>query len=147
MAVIPDLLGFEITVCVDGTPLPEYADDEPEEETLPVTFGETPAAKSISKYIESETDQEFAIGLTISSPFKVDCPSLGFSLLIDGVRIAKTIFRGSHYGLDRPWSCFMDGIRVGLARTLMPLKFSTIETCESPSATSQGPPPRFSGQG
>jgi hypothetical protein len=113
---------------------------------LSVTREGLPPRKSISKYIESETDREFAIGLTISSLFKLDCPSLGFSLLIDGVRVAKTIFRGSYNGLDKPWSCFMDGIRVGPARTLMPLKFSKIETCESPSATYQGPPPRFVGQ-
>jgi hypothetical protein len=143
MAVIPDLLGLEITVCVDGTPLTEYEDDEPRGQALSVTREGIPAGKSISKYIESETDREFAIDLTISNPFKLDCPSLGFSLLIDGVRVAKTIFRGSHHGLDKPWSCFMDGIRVGPARTLMPLMFSKIETCESLSATYQGPPPRF----
>jgi hypothetical protein len=143
MAVIPDLLGLEITVCVNGTPLTEYEDDEPRGQAFPVTREGIPAGKSISKYIKSETDREFAFGLKISSPFKLDCPSLGFSLLIDDMRVAKTIFRGSYNGLDKPWSCFMEGIRVGPARTLMPLKFSKIETCEPPSATYQGPPPRF----
>jgi hypothetical protein len=146
MAVIPDLLSLEITVCVNGTPLTEYEDDEPQGQTLSVTHEGIPAVKSISKYIESETNREFAIGITISSTFKLDCPSLGFSLLIDGVRVAKTISRGSYNGLDKPWSCFMDGIRVGPARTLMPLMFSKIETCESLSAAYQGPPPRFACQ-
>jgi hypothetical protein len=129
MAIIPDLPGLEVTVCVNGTALTEYADDQPLAQVLPITLQERPATKAMSKYVESGTDQEFAIGLTISSLFKLDCPSLGFSLLVDGVRVTKTIFRGSQYGLDKPWSCFMDGRRVGPARTLMPLKFSKIETC------------------
>lgn len=36
MAVLPDLPGIEVTVCVDGEPLEEYDNDDDEIETDPV---------------------------------------------------------------------------------------------------------------
>ena len=31
MAILPDLPGVEVTICVDGRPLSEYLDDEDDE--------------------------------------------------------------------------------------------------------------------
>ena len=49
MAVLPEVPGLKVEVCVDGSPLQEYDDDEPAQ------------ANTVTKYIEAVSDANFCI--------------------------------------------------------------------------------------
>lgn len=66
MAIFPDVAGVEVTVLMNGVAMKEYNDDE-EVETNGDELSQYQTSKTVSKYIESETDQEFSIEVSPSS--------------------------------------------------------------------------------
>lgn len=89
MAIQDHVPGLEVAVCINGKPLEEYDNDE-EEEAKPGLQSEAfryQAARTVTKYIESVSDQEFAIQLTIGPPFKMDYACLSIDVHIDGKKV------------------------------------------------------------
>ena len=75
--VVPDFHpGFKFEVVVDGEPLREYDDNN--EEIKAGEVDEYKASRTISKYIEAVTGQEFSIRLSLGKPYEMDCPILCF---------------------------------------------------------------------
>jgi hypothetical protein len=96
MAILESLPGLEVTVCMDGQPLEEYDDNEEEE------VGETPvaqyqAAKTVSKYIESASEKEFSINITLGTAFTMDFESLMAPIRMDGKFVAGPVMLKKRY--------------------------------------------------
>lgn len=89
MAIQDDTPGLEVVVCIDGKPLEEYDNDE-EEEMKPGLDPEVmkyQAARTVTKYIESVSDQGFVIQINLGPPFKMDYACLSMDVHIDGNRV------------------------------------------------------------
>ena len=109
MAVLDALEGIEVTICVDGQALHEYNDDDIEAKAEAV--GAHQASKTVSKYIEAATGKEFAIKLTVKSPYKMDCPTLSFSCRVDGMKVEKRILRKTNYKSASGFDSVVNGLR------------------------------------
>jgi hypothetical protein len=95
MAIQDNIPGLEVTVCIDGKPLEEYDNDE-EEEAKPGLDPEVmkyQAARTVTKYIESVSDQEFIIQIKLAPPFKMDYACLSTSVQIDGRKVASPLIQ------------------------------------------------------
>jgi hypothetical protein len=101
MAIQDDTPGLEVVVCMDGKPLEEYDNDEEEEAKPGLQTGvmKYQAARTVTKYIESVSDQEFIIQCNLAPPFKMDCACLWIEVRIDGRKLASTLILKS-YNLD-----------------------------------------------
>lgn len=132
MAVISALRGIQVTIRVNGNPLPEYEDDEDGEEGSRGPDRITPKHK-VSKYIESTEGQEFGIGFSVSHPYEMDCPALEFTLTVDGQKFAGRIIEKSEYNSRGSWAGSRNGInkgKPGETGIFRAFTFSTIKTCE-----------------
>jgi hypothetical protein len=109
MAVLDALEGIEVSICVDGQALHEYNDDDIEAQAEAV--GAHQASKTVSKYIEAATGKEFAIKLTVKSPYKMDCPTLSFSCRVDGMKVEKRILRKTNYKSASGFEAVVNGLR------------------------------------
>jgi hypothetical protein len=92
MAVLDALPGLNVSIHVDGEPLPEY-EDETEEETPDGDITEYQASGTVCKYVEAMSDKEFCIKITLNSPYKMDCPTLMFRISIDGIHASAPIIK------------------------------------------------------
>lgn len=134
MAIFPKLPGIEVKIVhADGTPFEEYDDDEKEELAIQgesASNGETTiqsAKHCVYKFIESCTDQEFGIRMSIKPQYIPDCPSLRFNAYIDGTFIGGRISQfknGLGFGVS-----IIDGVRT--SQDERPFKFSEISACKS----------------
>ncbi|KAI9047563.1 hypothetical protein LZ554_008279 [Drepanopeziza brunnea f. sp. 'monogermtubi'] len=96
MAVTPWVPGLTIAVCIDGTALHEYDDDE-DVEVKPGLGGEHQASRTTLKYIESTSDKDFVVKVSLGTTFIMDCPAYHFELFIDGKRMYGTVVAQSYY--------------------------------------------------
>jgi hypothetical protein len=112
MAVLKGLEGIEVTICVDGQALQEYNDDEIEVQAGAV--GAYQASKTVSKYIEAATGKEFAIKVTVKSPYKMDCPTLGFPCGVDGMDVSNRCLRKTKYKPASGFETVVNGLRHNL---------------------------------
>jgi hypothetical protein len=124
MAVIDPMPGLEVAVCVDQQPLHEYANDE---------FHARAQLNMVSTYIESETMKEFSIKLVVKEPYTLDCPTLGFQIFVDGVKVREPLLTGKKFErCSRNWETFWGGIKYpteGQNCVLRLFRFSKIDTC------------------
>jgi hypothetical protein len=142
MAIQDHAPGLEVTVCVDGKPLEEYDNDEEEEmrQGLDPEVMKYQAARTVTKYIESVSDQEFIIQINLAPPFKMDCVSLSTSVHIDGRKVASPLIMKS-WNLDKfsgdyvktKFQTRVEGMQVEAPGTagrelLKKFKFAKIET-------------------
>lgn len=127
-------------MCMGGKPLKEYDNDE-EEEMKPGLDPEVmkyQAARTVTKYIESVSDQEFSIRLTLEPPFKMDCACLSIRIYIDGRNlitplIQKSILKFSGDCVATKFQRSIEGMQVeapgNAGRELLKkFKFAKIET-------------------
>jgi hypothetical protein len=92
MAVLDLVPGLEVTICVDSQPLEEYPDDEYEE----VPNGEAEqhkATRTVTRYIESTSEKEFAVHLSAAKGYVMDCDGILWRITIDGKLMDSPIFR------------------------------------------------------
>lgn len=80
MAIAPEHPGLEVTICIDGQPLPEYEDDE-----------EDPAPKTTTKYIEARSDRHFSIVTRFKPPFPTEYHVRAW-LSIDGIGMDRRLW-------------------------------------------------------
>ncbi|KAH9207285.1 hypothetical protein DL95DRAFT_396184 [Leptodontidium sp. 2 PMI_412] len=128
MAILDRVPGLEVTVHVDGQQAQEYDDDEGEPAVLGAV-GWYQAARTVRKYVESISDKEFLVQLSLDRSFKFDCPTLSCELSIDGKIVRSPVIYRKH---QDSFTLDIDGIKTsagdGKRALLKPFKFSKIET-------------------
>jgi hypothetical protein len=97
MAIQDDIPGLEVVVCIDGKPLEEYDNNEEEQAKpgLPSEVFQYQAARTVTKYIESVSDQEFIIQINLAPPFKMDYACLKADIHIDGKWVSSPLIQKS----------------------------------------------------
>jgi hypothetical protein len=125
MAILDELLGIEVAVCIDEQHLQEYVDDE---------FHGRPHVNTISTYIKSETLREFSVKILVKEPYVLNCPTLGFQIIVDGVKVREPLLTQKGFEhCSRKWETFWSGIKYpteGQNCILRPFRFSKIDTCQ-----------------
>lgn len=130
MAIHDDIEGIEVTICMNGEPMPEY-DAEAEQSTNPspiVSLNEDMC--TVSKYIEAVTDQNFSVKFKISPEYTATSHHLGFEVLLDGVRVWEPLIDRMKFEMF-PYSTMVHGAISGERGgngSLRKFKFSEIET-------------------
>jgi hypothetical protein len=130
MAIIPNLPGIEMFICVNGVPLPEYEDDE-DDDSGALRDG-IEAHASIVKYIESTAEQEFSLEYTVAAPHEMTHPTLTFRYMIDGITIGSRVLTKHSYERVEKFTHSSYGQKAGKINgegTIRHYKFSKIETC------------------
>lgn len=88
--------GIEITVLVDGQPLKEY-DCENDHGRKSNCFTPEVLAhqdeRMVTKYVESVTGKNFSIKLKVNLAPELDCPTLGFSVFVNGKWITSPLLK------------------------------------------------------
>ncbi len=142
MAVLAEVPGLEVTIRIDGVDLQEYEDDE-EQEVAGGPIAEYQASRTITKYIESISDKEFAIQIKLLPGFPMTSATLETPIHIDGKLMITPVFQKisfpSSYRYDRvvqPITRSVTGISVLAPGNkdhdlLQKFKFAKIETCEN----------------
>lgn len=132
MAIHGDLEGIEVTICIDGKPVTEYETDNDEIKHNDPVVVIHQANMTVTNYIEATTNKEFTIKIQVQSPYKIDCPRLGFYTTVDGELVLspsmkKQIFeQGKH-----SWSSSILGFAEGTPGEMGIIKkfrFSKINT-------------------
>jgi hypothetical protein len=97
IAIQDDIPGLEVVVCINGKPLDEYDNDEKEaaKPGLPSEVFQYQAARTVTKYIESVSDQEFIIQINLAPPSKMDYACLKTIIHIGGKRVASPLIEKS----------------------------------------------------
>ncbi|KAG4430283.1 hypothetical protein IFR05_014230 [Cadophora sp. M221] len=128
MAILDRVPGLEVKVHINGQPAQEYDDDE-DEQAVPGAVGWYQAARTVRKYVESISDKEFLVQLSLDNSFKFDCPTLSCELSIDGKVVRSPVIYRKH---QESFTLEIDGIKTsagdGKTALLKPFKFSKIET-------------------
>lgn len=119
MAVLEFVPGIEVTVCIDGEPLQEYEDEGAEDDD-----------KSIIRYIEATSDKAFALELRVGPPYVFDCPTLGFTVHVDGKEANSPLLEKKVYLLNKTWTYLVDGVnsRERGRNVIRAFKFSELKT-------------------
>ena len=140
MAIFDLYPGLEVNITIDGVALPEYDDDE-EEAPKPGPVAAYQASKTVTKYIESVSDKEFAIEVKLNPGYVMNCGSLTVSVFIDGQCLnSRSISKRScprHFMGDtavQTLKLAIDGTHVAIPnkpghQLLKKYKFSKILTC------------------
>ncbi|KAL3425107.1 hypothetical protein PVAG01_04388 [Phlyctema vagabunda] len=128
MAIFDFVPGIEVTVCVDGQPLPEFDDDDDSAKLAqahsPQSLEEYCAKRTVSRYVQSIDDKDFTVRCEIRPPYQMDCPGLAIFLEVD------------HRHIDGRWimknganSVEMKGLTTGARGTevFQPIKFTKIK--------------------
>ncbi|KAL3425108.1 hypothetical protein PVAG01_04389 [Phlyctema vagabunda] len=99
MAVLDEVPGVKVQLLIKGRPVKEYENKHEQlkdDDDLQVCE----PAPTITRYVESVTDEEFAIKVAIRKPYKMDCPALACDILMDGVTVRTRVLRKSRYETD-----------------------------------------------
>jgi hypothetical protein len=134
------LPGLEVAVCIDGKPLDEYEDDE-NEEAAPDRVSAWQAARTVTKYVPSESDKQFSILIKVKRNYFMDSPGLDFPIRIDGKWITTPCLTNTRYPRNHKTLVreFIEDVRGATGRTgtsgapgnasiLQRFKFAKIET-------------------
>lgn len=140
MAVLDKVRGLTACVMVDGKPLEEYEDDEDEEERAEDSnAAQYRASRTITKYVESASNKEYAIQINLGRMYHFDSPTLHVDVKIDGKVMARQLiskeFHKMRKNLLDPSETLVEGVYtkpVGSeGRSLLKkFKFSKITLCK-----------------
>jgi hypothetical protein len=137
--------GIEVAILFEGRPLIEYDDLYKEEVSKDENKGEVfnldadaaqhQASRTVTKYIESVSDMEFAIKLSVNSPYEFDvgCDLLCFDIYVDGRKVRAPLLFKTNYTSKNGWSQVINGVRKekGFNSMTQKFKFASIKTSES----------------
>lgn len=114
MSVIDALTGVEVSITTNDIALKEYKDDELDD----------PGTKTV--YIESASNQEFAVRLTVKKGTVCQGNSLAFQVSMDGILVKTPIaLRGDFLHVD--YVIRLQAFE-NAGKDLIPFRFSEIET-------------------
>jgi hypothetical protein len=100
MAVLSGLVGVDVTVRVNSIQVTEHS-----------TVTSSPHA--VTTYISADPNTEFEVFLSILSEYKIDCPTLGFDIYVDGVKLAAKCCLQSKRGWMKEWVRPVQGAEIG----------------------------------
>ena len=125
MAILNLLPGLEVSVCVDGQHLQECDTENDEIKQANPVIVEHLKARTITKYIESETDKIFTIKASFGPDFKKDCPKISIDFDVDGVFMDSRFLSPP----DPGYETVCKGKRCGSGQkaTVRAMKFAKIE--------------------
>jgi hypothetical protein len=128
MAIHDHLPGIEATICVDGQPLREYRtqNDEVKHRSHAVRFHQS--LRTITNYVESQSDKEFTIKLALKDHYIMNCPRLLLKIFVDNLHICSFIWLRHLYNPSRGEEFVVRGPVSGA--TVRPMKFTALETSE-----------------
>lgn len=120
MAVIDGLEDIHVKIRSRNQPIIEYE--------VPTDAKPNSASNNVTKYIPAVANEEFNISLAIKSEYKHDCPTLGFNIFVDGVKVASKCCLQSKRGKVTEWELLVEGPEMGNLASghgqVRPLKFS-----------------------
>lgn len=135
MAILNQVPGLEVTICVDHKPLQEYKDDDES------AGGD--GARTARRYVEAAPEKLYAIRIELKTPFKLFsdiCHGLLLQIIIDRQMVARRIMAKKQYGSYFAGNIIIEPIVIviGGTRDALPgsgdivhnFKFSKIETSE-----------------
>jgi hypothetical protein len=132
MAVHEDVVGIEASICIDGQPVQEYhtETDEANHNNHAVKLHQS--LRTITKYIESQTDKEFAIKAEVKKPYNMDCARLQVEFYVDGKQVHSALWMNDRFAQFGSLQTMFRGPETAIARNAVfqPMKFSKIETSE-----------------
>lgn len=114
IAIIAGLPVIETTIQVNGVPLPEYADDEPDAVLQELNANAQRPRNKISKHLESAKGQDLSINFSITQPFQMDCPALVFTIEVDGHKVRGKLAERDDYERKKRWSSYRVGVDKGV---------------------------------
>jgi hypothetical protein len=104
MAVVRSLPGVKISVYSGGQKLKEYRVKKGPPRSH-VNKG-----KSVSRLIEAATDAEFSFRVHVSNPYQLDCPTLLFSVYVDGMSVGGVLC-GEYELIHGSWTKHVEGVK------------------------------------
>lgn len=114
MALLDSLPGVEVTVCVEGEALQEYAaeNDEVVHQDKAVVYHQQQV--TTTKFIESATGKPFLVRVNVKAPFKMNCDNIAFAVRVDGKHIRKSLMSKKDFakimnGEREDWSVNIEG--------------------------------------
>ncbi len=140
MAIHEDLPGVEVTVCLNGEASKEYPaenDDFEHEDPAVVLHNQT---WTITNYIEAVTGKPFTIKMKACDPFRLQSPTIGFDVYVDGNYIDGTLLGVDEYDLiDNDWEQDVKGppSKAGHNYIVKPMRFTEIKSSKSTTAVSR----------
>lgn len=139
MAILEVLPGIEVVICIDGQPLKEYPADEEKLKANETTATERLAALTVSNFVESTDDKEFAVRVRIKEHYAFTSPKIGFQTVVDGTHIQTLIIGPDLRDLFQNDKIhWLEGIYKGSDGNkgyVRPMKFVNIKTSGFPSVT------------
>jgi hypothetical protein len=102
MAILKGLTGIRVTILSAGKKLDEHKKIEPRGAFC---------NRTVSKYIESTTDAEFSFKLRVSEGYQLDCPTLLFTIYVDGQSIGGRLC-GAYEPIYGGWTKEIEGIKL-----------------------------------
>jgi hypothetical protein len=109
MAVLDITPGIEVTICSGGQALPEYENNDTKAEQVNSSAYKT--YRTVSRYVESVTGQEFSVNMSLSPRFNFDCPTIAFRVHVDGVEVFTNLaFNHEYAHMARHWHGIVAGI-------------------------------------
>jgi hypothetical protein len=91
MAIHEDIPGLEATVCVGGQPLKEYRTENEQSGHTDHAVKLHQSLWTITNYVESQSDKEFGVKLSMRHPYIMNCPRLLFTIDVDGQNIYRFV--------------------------------------------------------
>ena len=119
--------GIECGIIAQGEPLQEHKVSI--EESTDPKDASLEEATTVTRFIESISDEAFKIKITVKDSHKLDCPALWFCAFIDGERVNGPVLTKQEFALLSEWWEYVDGATVG--KSIRPFLFSKIATSTS----------------
>jgi hypothetical protein len=131
MAIHDDVDGIEVSICMKGEELQEYETETKESQNANPLIRYYEDQWTVTKYVESETDEDFSIKFTVQPYYQATSAKLGFEVLLDGVRVRESLVDSWEFKRNPLVAVLKGAISsvgdVGIG-TLRKFKFSKIET-------------------
>lgn len=118
MAIIEVLPGVEITITAGGAALKEYLDQDT-----------TDNSKTITRYVEAETDQNFSVSIKVNPETRFKAGLLCFEVFIDGNAISSSLVR-KKWCKSTAYNLKIDGVPLP-RRKVRNFHFADLKTGES----------------
>jgi hypothetical protein len=137
MAIAPFLPGISASILIAGIPIHEHPDlDEPSIEHFDPAVSKYQTSVLVSNYIESVTDNEFTIKLTLGLPHSRTMDSkVRFHITLDGIPVwISTAARPAVQRNGYEWEDEVEGVKEGKGQacTVRKFRFQEIKTSKSP---------------
>jgi hypothetical protein len=134
MAVFDFIPGLKVSIQVDDEDLDEYEDEAGEDEEAELSeVEEYQASRTVQRYIEATSGEEFVVYMALDKPFESDSPGIGFVVFVNGVQVNHTDFEREDWASESLCDHTVSGDVSGSLgkQVVRPFKFSKIGKSQS----------------